>query len=114
MSDMRPLRDDLQATFDARRDLGPEYERALIDSFADRLDETITARVRAELERGQGHQAKRSPASQMTPIVLGSMGLAIPLTAIATSNAGRLGLIIVWMAIVAVNVAAAVAVMRRP
>ncbi|MER7369412.1 hypothetical protein [Nonomuraea wenchangensis] len=118
----RPLREDLKATLDARRDLGPDYEKALVESFADRLDETIAGRVRAELAaqgadtaayRAGPRPKAKSPASTMTPIVLGSLGIGVPLTAIAAGQAGLLGLAITWIAIVVINVAAASAVMRR-
>ncbi|WP_226899553.1 hypothetical protein [Nonomuraea phyllanthi] len=114
MPDKRPLRDDLQATLDARRDLGPEYEAALVESFVERLDATIAARVRAELDHhGAAPHKKSTPGSAMIPIALGSMGIGIPLTAIAAGNAGLVGLTITWIAIVIINVAAAGAIMRR-
>lgn len=119
MSEMRPIRDDLQATLDARRDLGPDYEAALVESFVERLDATIAARVQAELS-GQGLAPVKAKAKQrqnngaaIIPVALGSMGLGIPLTAIAAGNSGLVGLTITWLAIVAINVAAAVAIMRR-
>ncbi|MFI7612206.1 hypothetical protein ACIBP6_13395 [Nonomuraea terrae] len=114
MPDTRPLRDELQATLDARRDLGPDYEPALIDSFVDRIDATITARVRAELDHHGAAPRRKPPASQLIPLALGSMGLGIPLTAIGAAQAGGVGLLIVWLAIVVINVAAAVAIIRRP
>lgn len=117
MPEMRPIRDDLQATLDARRDLGPDYEAALVESFVERLDATIAARVQAELD---GHglapakpRQRQNNGAAMIPIALGSMGLGIPLTAIAAGNSGLVGLTITWLAIVAINVAAAVAIMRR-
>ncbi|TMR13556.1 hypothetical protein ETD86_30535 [Nonomuraea turkmeniaca] len=116
MPDKRPLRDDLQATLDARRDLGPDYEAALVESFVERLDETIAARVHAELvARGAAppRQQAKNPGSAMIPVALGSMGIGIPLTAIAAGNAGLVGLTITWLAIVVINVAAAAAIMRR-
>ncbi|MCK2219285.1 hypothetical protein MF672_036640 [Actinomadura sp. ATCC 31491] len=111
----RPLREDLKATLDARRDLGPDYENALVESFMDRLDEAIATRVRAELGRqGAGpHPRQKSPGATMIPIALGSLGIGIPLTAIASSNAGLVGLTISWIAIVVINVAAAAAIMRQ-
>ncbi|NUT43685.1 MAG: hypothetical protein HOV86_27210 [Thermoactinospora sp.] len=114
MPDMRPLRDDLQATLDARRDLGPEYETALVDSFVERLDAAIAARVHAELHGPAPARPKQhNGGAAMIPIALGSMGIGIPLTAIAASNAGLVGLTITWIAIVVINVAAAAAIMRR-
>jgi hypothetical protein len=119
MHDKRPLRDDLQATLDARRDLGPDYETALVESFVERLDATIAARIQAELGTHRPgphapapHRAK-NPGATMIPIALGSMGIGIPLTAIASANAGLVGLTICWIAIVIINVAAAAAIMRR-
>ncbi|MEV5890269.1 hypothetical protein [Nonomuraea fuscirosea] len=113
MSDKR-LRDDLRATLEARRDLGPDYEPALIDSFMERLDATIAARVRIELDHhGVAPRGKAGPGAPLIPIVLGSLGIGVPLTAIAGTTGGAFGLLVAWLAIVLVNVAAAAAVMRR-
>ncbi|MEV4112608.1 hypothetical protein [Nonomuraea sp. NPDC049695] len=114
MPDTRPIRDELRATLEARRDLGPEYETALVESFVERLDATISARVRAELDyHGATPRKKSTPGRAMIPIALGSMGIGIPLTAVAAGYAGLTGLTITWIAIVIINVAAAGAVMRR-
>ncbi|MEU8245650.1 hypothetical protein [Nonomuraea sp. NPDC048916] len=114
MPDYRPIREDLQATLDARRDLGPDYEAALVDSFAERLDATIAARVSAELHRHGPHPRRpKSNGAAMIPVALGSMGIGIPLTAISSINAGLMGLAITWIAIAVINVAAAMAIMRR-
>lgn len=114
MSDKR-LRDDLRATLEARRDLGPDYEPALIDSFMERLDATIAARVRAELDHhGVAPRKKTGQGTPLVPIALGSLGIGVPLTAIAGTTGGAFGLLVAWAAIVLVNVAAAAAFMRRP
>ncbi|MEV0612203.1 hypothetical protein AB0I81_02695 [Nonomuraea sp. NPDC050404] len=114
MHENRSLRDELQATLDARRDLGPDYEAALVDSFVERLDATIAARVQAELHHHGAMPRKRpNPTAPMVPIVLGSLGIGIPLTAVSAS-AGPFGLVIAWLSIVLVNVAAAAVIMRRP
>ncbi|MFC7642512.1 hypothetical protein ACFQX6_17340 [Streptosporangium lutulentum] len=39
----------MRATIEARRELGPEYEAALVESFVERLDQSIAHRVRAEM-----------------------------------------------------------------
>jgi len=119
MPDMSPIREDLQATLDARRDLGPEYEAALVESLAERIDATIAARVHAELaaQSVTAHQQKRHKQKSnatMIPIALGSLGISIPLTAIAVSNSGLVGLMVTWAAIIVINVAAAATIMRRP
>lgn len=112
MQDTHPIREELQATLDARRDLGPAYEAALVESFAARLDATMAARVQAELD---AHPAspRKPKGNGMAPITLGSLALGVPLTAIAGSTAGTMGLIIAWLAIIAVNVAAAATMLHR-
>jgi hypothetical protein len=114
MRDTSPLREDLQATLDARRDLGPDYEPALVDSLVERLDATIAARVAAELHlRGVPPAKQRASGSAMVPIALGSMAIGIPLTAIA-STSGPVAIVATWIAIVAINMASAMVIMRRP
>lgn len=113
----------MRATIEARRDLGPEYETALVESFVDRLDATIAARVRAELTGAGAHSQHppypphpqhplaappRKSVNPAIPIALGSMGIGVPLTAIAAGAAGTAGLLLAWGGIVAVNVAHAV------
>ncbi|NUW32902.1 hypothetical protein HTZ77_15875 [Nonomuraea sp. SMC257] len=112
---MPTVREDLQATLDARRDLGPEYEAALVESFADRLDATIAARVQAELHRQVPFSGRtRRTGPPLVSLALGSMGIGIPLTAIAATTTGLVGLAVTWIAIAVINVAAAMAYMRRP
>ncbi|MBB6346906.1 hypothetical protein ACWGH8_39090 [Nonomuraea muscovyensis] len=112
MQDTRLIREDLQATLDAHRDLGPAYEAALVESFVARLDATIAARVQAELDARPG-PARKPKGNGMVPIALGSLALGIPLTGIAASHAGPAGLVIAWLAIIAVNVAAAATMLQR-
>ncbi|WP_433257276.1 hypothetical protein ACQPYK_19960 [Streptosporangium sp. CA-135522] len=108
----------MRATIEARRELGPEYEAALVESFVERLDATIAARVRAEMHHAgarpqhgphpdQRHQQRRGGSSSV-PIALGSMGIGIPLTAIAVDQAGTAGLLLAWGGIVAINFAHAI------
>lgn len=116
MADMRPLREDLQATLHARRDLGPEYEAALVESFVERLDATIAARVHSELH-GQAPYSPppkvRSGSGHMVLLALGSMALGIPLVGIAAVNAGFVGMVVTLVAIVLINVAGASAIRHR-
>ncbi|MBE1560412.1 hypothetical protein [Nonomuraea africana] len=112
---MSDIHDDLRATLETRKHLGPDYEAALVESFVARLDATIAERVRAEVDAqrpAKGKKNKSNGGGPMVPIALGSMGMAIPLSAIAGGQ-GFLGLALVWIGIVVINVAAAVAVMRR-
>ncbi|WP_037870051.1 hypothetical protein [Streptomyces sp. SPB074] len=116
----RELRKELDATLQARRELGEEYDSALIDSFLEkvgrRVDETIDRRVRRGLAEQQVVVARgpapRGPRGQggswlhHYAFALISLVLAIPLSAIAAVQAGTTGLIAAWAGIVGVNVAA--------
>jgi len=97
-------RRDLQAAVEARRELGPEYEPQLIESFLERLDRDIDQRLDA---RVSGHRPHPGPGRTNTsiPIALGSLGLGIPLSGIAGGTGGLGGLLAAWAGIVAVNVA---------
>ncbi|GAB2485783.1 hypothetical protein GCM10027187_61700 [Streptosporangium sandarakinum] len=112
MQEHHDIRQDMRAALEARRDLGPEYEAALVESFVDRIDATIAARVRAEV-RAEIRAADADPQSPgnrrkgdgTVAIALGSLGIGVPLTAIAAGEAGAAGLLLAWGGIVAVNIA---------
>ncbi|WP_411089053.1 hypothetical protein [Streptomyces sp. 061-3] len=112
------LEKELNATLQARSELGPEYESALIDSFLEkvdrRLDETLDRRVRRHLAEQQITVARGARSPQEPPLAnfgerfgfgIISLVLAIPLSAIGVANAGIEGLAVAWLGIVGVNVA---------
>ncbi|MFI6845326.1 hypothetical protein OG535_15490 [Kitasatospora sp. NBC_00085] len=115
------LRRDLDATLQARKELGKEYESELVDSFLARLDARMDARLDARVERrvserlddyGPAEHLRRRPfgrSGNRLPLV--SLVLGIPLTAIATDGGtngftGFMGLVVCWTGIVGVNFAA--------
>ena len=95
-------RKDIEAALAARRELGPEYEPELVESFLAKVEQGLQER----------RPAAQHPQTQgaVTPIVLGSIALGIPVTAIALSNAPGAGGIVVaiiaWIAIAVANLAA--------
>ncbi|MGW6983089.1 hypothetical protein ACWGE1_27260 [Streptomyces sp. NPDC054932] len=103
------LKKEFDATMDARRELGPEYEAALVDSFVEKVDTQVRRRLaeeRLSAARGDG----RSPAAagdgnfgERFGFAIITLVLAIPLSAIAVTQAGLAGLIVTWMGIVGVN-----------
>ncbi|NSC22110.1 hypothetical protein FM076_13285 [Streptomyces albus subsp. chlorinus] len=115
------LKKELDATLQTRRELGPEYEDELIDSFLEkveqRLDTVVDKRVRRQLAEQQMMAARGTSATrpqQTSPVypdglgarlglAVASLVLAIPLSAIAVVNAGMTGLLTCWAGIVAVN-----------
>lgn len=99
-------RDELEAAIEARRELGQELEPHVIDGFVERIEKRIDARVDTRLaQRGRGSKGDDKERDASLGMALGSMGLGIPLSAIAGGIAGPPGLLIAWVGIVLVNVA---------
>lgn len=107
-------RDEYRAAWETRRDLGSEMEPAVIDSFVDKVERTIDARVSQELahrERDRSDSDRDSKRQMVLGIV--TAGVAIPLTAIALALAHLPGLIVVWIGLVLINMAFALGKRRR-
>lgn len=109
------LRRELDATLQARGELGPEYESALIDSFLEKVEErlagTYDQRTRRQLAEQQmaavrGTTQPAGPAGtfgERFGFGVVSLVLAIPLSAIGVANAGIEGLVVAWLGIFGVN-----------
>jgi hypothetical protein len=109
------LKKELDATLQARRELGEEYESALVDSFLEkveqRLDGVVERRVRRQFAEQQMTAARdaRSPQSTDTwgerfGFGIVTLVLAVPLSAIGGGVADLPGLLVAWAGIVGVNV----------
>ncbi|MFB4423906.1 hypothetical protein C5F59_022825 [Streptomyces sp. QL37] len=109
------LRRELDATLQARGELGPEYESALVDSFLEKVEQrlagTYDQRTRRQLAEQQT-AAVRGAAQPVGPagtfgerfgFGVVSLVLAIPLSAIGVANAGIEGLVVAWLGIFGVN-----------
>jgi hypothetical protein len=119
--------EEIRAAAHTHSELGPDYEGAVIESFLEKVGREIDARVddRIGRSRGQGRDTARGSegapahhhqgASLALPVI--SMVLGIPLTAIAVSAgghpAGLTGLVIIWAALVAINVAYSLSARRN-
>lgn len=112
------LKKELDATLQARRELGEEYESALIDSFLEKVDQRIDGaverRVRRQIAEQQMTVARESKAPRATDswgdrygFAIVSLVLAVPLSAIGGSLGHLPGLLVTWLGIVGVNVAQA-------
>ncbi|MGW7102201.1 hypothetical protein [Streptomyces sp. NPDC054838] len=105
------LKKELDATLDARRELGPEYEAALVDSFVDKIHAQVRRRLAEErLATARGDDPAGSAADggnfgERFGFAIITLVLAIPLTAIAATQAHLTGLLVCWAGIVAVNFA---------
>jgi hypothetical protein len=101
---------DVRAAWEARKELGPEYEEHIASGLADRVEELVAYRT-AEL-RHQGevrtHDEELERTAHRQSFVLGiiSLGAGIPITGIAAgTDLGLLGLVVAWTGIVGVNLA---------
>ncbi len=84
-------RDDVQAAIEARRELGPELEPHVIDSFIQRIEQRLAK------------PAPRHGDDKTFALTIFSLIASIPLTAIAVVQSGLIALVIVWVGIVLVN-----------
>lgn len=101
---------DLRAALDARRELGPEYEGALVEGFLERLDEAVDARVDTRLaQRGADRPpARRGMDGSQLALAIVTTALGVPLSGITMAlGDGILAFVIVWAGIVLVNLAGA-------
>ena len=99
-------REDAEAVLETRRELGPSYDAALVDSFAERIEKVVDARV-SERRDGLSRIERLQESAGHRQMVLGfvSLGAGIPITAISASLTHLPGVIVAWAGIAAVNAA---------
>lgn len=100
MGDLVP-KDELRATIEARKELGAEAEPDLIDAFVARIERQLSERQR---ESEQSLRRKREHQKEM---VLGAMGLSIPLIVVAGIFTGLAGVIAVCAALAVIAIVTA-------
>ena len=101
MSDDRALKDELQAAVQARKELGDEMEPAVVDAFVARIEHRLAERA------GEGESALKRKRDHQKEMVLGSMGISIPLLAIAAVFTGLPGVLAVCLALVVIAIVTA-------
>ncbi|HVM57706.1 MAG TPA: hypothetical protein VMT74_09595 [Gaiellaceae bacterium] len=96
-------RRDVEAAVEARRELGPEYEDQIVDALAEKIEKRLDERLALQQRPARRH---REPDMR---VMLGSIALGVPVTAVALSNAHGAGgvvvAIIAWIAIAVANIA---------
>ena len=88
------VKEELDAAVAARRELGEEMEPAVIDAFVNRIEKRIGSSEKA-LKRRQDHQKE---------MILGSMGISIPLFAIAAIFTGLPGIAAICLVLAVVAI----------
>lgn len=116
---------EIRAAAEAHRELGPEYDDAVVESFLARIDKVIEARVDARLaDRPKARSRRVDPAILakrrlvLKSMAVGSVGAGIPLSFLISEfmryNSGTAGkLVLAWILIAAVY-AVASALLLRP
>jgi hypothetical protein len=119
--------DDVRAAAEVHRELGPQYSDAVVESFLEKVDREISARIDAKL--ASVAQADNAPAelaktgrrrALRTGLAVGVVATGVPLTWLAVVVQGSAAarsdfgfwLLGAWLAIVVI--CAAVALVRKP
>ncbi|MDA8439790.1 MAG: hypothetical protein M0Z51_13155 [Propionibacterium sp.] len=97
-------REDFEAALAARKELGADYEPALVDSFVEKVEAALVARGQ------QRQQLQPAPTAAVPPggrvaVAIVSVVMGIPLTAITLGTGSLFAMIICWLGIVGVNLA---------
>lgn len=105
------LKKELGAAVEARKELGDEYESALVESFLAKLDARVDSQVEQRVRRSMAertvdqHRKPEPKRRRHEALPYVSLVFAVPLSAIAAEGAGLLGLLACWAGILGINVA---------
>jgi hypothetical protein len=91
-------KDEVRAAIKARGELGEEMEPAIVDAFVERIERRLAERA------GDSERALKRKRDHQKEMVLGSMGIAVPLLAIAAVFAGLAGVVVVCVALVLIAI----------
>jgi hypothetical protein len=94
-------KEEVRAALHARTELGAEMEPAIVEAFVERIERRLderTGRAELALMRKRDHQKE---------MVLGSMGISIPLLAIAAVFTGLPGVVAVCVALAVIAIVTA-------
>ncbi len=97
-------KDELAAAIEARKELGAEMEPALVDSFVERIERRLVERG------GESERALKQRRDHQKEMVLGAMGISVPLFVVAAIFTGLAGVI----AVCAMLAVVALATTRSP
>ena len=96
MTDDAVVRDELRTAVEARKEPGAEMEPAVIDAFVERIEHRLADRV------DHDERAPKRRRDHEKEMILGSMGIAVPLFAVAAVFTGIAGVLEVLVALVVV------------
>lgn len=99
MSERVP-RDELEAAIETRKELGSEMEPAIIDSFVERIEQRLVERSETS------ERALQSRRNHQKEMILGAMGISVPLFALAAIFTGLAGVIVVCATLAVIAIVA--------
>ncbi|MER6947977.1 hypothetical protein ABT294_28465 [Nonomuraea sp. NPDC000554] len=95
--------DELRAAVSARRDLGPEFEDAIVESFLDKMGKEVDRRVDERLAAVKGKKRAGNDGQRLAlAIVSLALGTLATVAIVVTSREGG-ALFLVWAGIALVN-----------
>jgi hypothetical protein len=92
------VKQELEAAIAARAEMGAEMEPAVIDAFVARVERRLVERA------DQDERALKRKRDHQKEMVLGLMGISVPLFAIAAIFTGFAGIVAVLVALVLITV----------
>jgi hypothetical protein len=98
VTDEAIVREELELAIESRKELGAELEPEAVEAFVERIERRLAGRARDDalaLKQRRDHQKE---------MILGSMGISVPLFAIAAVFAGLGGIVAVLVALVVIAV----------
>jgi hypothetical protein len=94
-------REELAAAVEARKELGAEMEPAVIDAFVERIERRLADRA------GASERALKQKRDHQKEMVLGAMGISVPLLAIAAVFTGLPGVVAICLALAVIAIVTA-------
>jgi hypothetical protein len=108
-------RQDVEALLETRRELGPSYDEALVDSFAERIERAVAERADAQVSvRRAGAASARAAATRQMVLGIVSLVAAIPISIVLGVTGHFTAMLVAWIGIVGVNLAHAAQGRQHP
>jgi hypothetical protein len=105
---------EVEAFLETRRELGPSYEKEIVEAFADRIERAVEARSGGDAaDRWRHRDEERGDRQRQLALGIVSLGASIPIS-IPLGVTGNLpALVVSWLGIVGINAAHAAVVNGR-
>jgi hypothetical protein len=104
VSDPVVRREEVESALAARHELGRDYETEIVDTLVERIERRLDERHPLPAP-GPPMRRRERDHDPVIRLALGSIGLAVGATAIATTHGDAWLAAIVWVAIAMINIA---------